>query len=59
MGWIKARRVKIGDQVVLNSGGPVMEVRSIRPDGMLECTWDMQHDFNPVCVQKVEITKAG
>ncbi|MCH6552293.1 MAG: hypothetical protein IH804_09825 [Planctomycetes bacterium] len=52
--------IKVGDDVVLNSGGPVMVVRSILPDGTLECTWDTQpgptmhlHDYPAVCVYKI------
>lgn len=30
---------KIGDLVMLKSGGPVMTVRASDPEGMVACTW--------------------
>lgn len=30
---------KVGDVVMLVSGGPLMTVESIRPDGVISCAW--------------------
>lgn len=49
-----------GDYVVLNSGGPVMQVRTSLRDGMLSCVWhgldgQMESIFDPRCVSKLDI----
>lgn len=52
------RAFKIGDVVMLKSGGPSMTIEAIHPDGTHSCTWfDKSQQksaiFNPAVVTKV------
>lgn len=45
---MNAAALRIGDHVVLNSGGPIMIVESVFPD-IAVCAWDFQKSAFPIC----------